>query len=235
MINPQDARIFFEYPVIAPAQKIAYWPVPKNACTSLKYAFYALRTGQNFVPLKVGSRYVYHIHRIFPSRPFQALALASDWIKFAVVRDPLERLVSSYCNRVLYHSDLARHTLQLQARGLKLHPSFQEFVQHLDAYRAVSKSIRYHTDSQVTFLGDDPSYFDVLISVQDLPNLPSQLGIETLTLPRKQDGGQEYKETVFSSIDAVLKDKILSDYRQDYEVFGLFFKRNATAAIAARP
>lgn len=224
MINPQDIRFFFEYPVKVPAYKIAYWPVPKNACTSLKYAFYALRTEQEFVPLRVGRRYFYHIHRIFPSQPFRAVALEPTWIKVAVVRDPLERLVSSYCNRVLYHSDLVRHQLKLQAENLKLRPSFPEFVEHLDAYRAISKSIRYHTDPQVTFLGQDPSYFDVLINVKNLKALPSQLGIQNLSLPKKQDGGREHKDAALSSIDALLKDKILSDYSQDYEVFGAFFR-----------
>ncbi|WP_299411958.1 sulfotransferase family 2 domain-containing protein [Acaryochloris sp. IP29b_bin.148] len=224
MIHHQDASIFFEYPVRIPGHKIAYWPVPKNACTSLKYAFYALRTGQEFIPLKVGHRYVYHIHRIFPSRPFKAIALASDWIKLAIVRDPLDRLVSSYCNRVMYHSDLARYQLQLQAKNLKRCPSFPEFVENLDTYRSISKSIQYHTDPQVRFLGDDPSYFDIVISVKELQNLPNRLGLTLLSLPQKQDGGREYKDAAIGSIDSTLKAKILSDYREDYDVFGKFFE-----------
>ncbi|WP_299486052.1 sulfotransferase family 2 domain-containing protein [Acaryochloris sp. IP29b_bin.137] len=224
MIHPQDARIFVEYPVLVPGHKIAYWPVPKNACTSLKYAFYALRTGMEFIPLKVGCRYIYHIHRIFPSRPFKAIPLASDWVKLAIVRDPLERLVSSYCNRVLYHSDLARHQLQLQAKNLKRCPSFPEFVENLDMYRAISKSIRYHTNPQVEFLGHDPSYFDVLISVKELKDLPNRIGLPALRLPKKQDGGREYKAVATSSIDSELRAKILNDFREDYEVFGEFFQ-----------
>lgn len=219
----RDLSLYFEYPVSVPKYKITYWPVPKNACTSLKYAFYKLRIGEDFIPLKFKQKYLYHIHSVFPSRPFKKTQSHATWMKLAVVRNPLDRIVSAYCNRILYHNDLRRHEGELHSRGLALQPDFANFIANLEQYRAISKIIKDHTDPQVVFLGEDASYFNLILNVKQLNQLTEILEIAEFNLPRKQDGGGEYKTEVMANLNNHSKQKIMDFYQKDYQVFGQFF------------
>ncbi len=222
-MNIRDVPLLFEYPVLVPEYGIAYWSVPKNACTSLKYAFYKLRMGKDFVPLRIKNKYLYHIHTVLPSRPFKKLDHHPKSIKIAVVRNPVDRMVSAYCNRILHHNDLLKHQDELHRRGLVVQPSFTDFILNLAAYREVSKIIRDHTDPQVVYLGEDVTYFDLILNIKDLKHLPQTLSIPELALPRKQDNGSEYKQQVMAEIDQAVLTRIKQFNQKDYAVFGNFF------------
>ncbi len=231
MLSIQNIQYSLEYPVILPEHHIAYWPTPKNACTSLKYAFYRLRTGTQFTPLfKVQGRYLYHIHKVLPSRPFRPVARYKHWLKVAVIRDPLERLISSYCNRILHHQDLAKHRHELKTLGLESQPTFKTFVNHLHDYRKISTLIRDHTDPQVFFLGEDPNYFDRLVEIKQLKDLAHLIHCPNLTLPMTQDGGRQFKKQILNEIDHETKDQIFKFYQKDYSSFGTYFQSSEITA-----
>jgi Sulfotransferase family len=223
VVKVRDIFLASEYPVTVPDQKIAYWPVPKNACTSLKYAFYRLRTGKDFVPLRVKNHYLYHIHSVFPSKPFKKPDGVEGYKKLAIVRNPVERIVSAYCNRILYHNDLARHKAVLNRQGFSHQPDFTNFIKNIEIYRKVSQKIKDHTDPQVNYLGNNASFFDYVSNIKGISNLPNILQCQNLDIPRKQDGGGEYKKQVLNSMDKSIEEKIREMHYCDYEVFGDFF------------
>lgn len=223
MVKIRDFLLSSEYPVSIPEHKIAYWPVPKNACTSLKYAFYKLRTGDEFVPFRINNHYLYHIHSVFPSKRFKKPNLSQGWKKIAIVRNPVDRIVSAYCNRILYHNDLGRHKATLAEQGLTHQPDFASFIENIEAYRQVSQKIKDHTDPQIDYLGEDASFFDYVTNIKGISNLPDILQCKTLDIPRKQDGGGEYKKEILNSMGKSLESRIKEMHRRDYEVFSCFF------------
>jgi hypothetical protein len=223
MVKLRDLFLSSEYPVAIPEHEIAYWPVPKNACTSLKYAFYKLRMGEEFVPFRIKNRYLYHIHSVFPSKPFKAMGKYQGWKKLAIVRNPVDRIVSAYCNRILYHNDLARHKATLLSQGLEHQPSFANFIKNIAAYQQVSQKIKDHTNPQVDYLGEDAAFFDYVTNIKGISRLPETLQCPGLAIPRKQDGGGEYKQEILISMDKALEHQIREMHYRDYEVFGQFF------------
>ena len=191
---------------------ISYVPVPKNACTTIKLALYKLDNGQSFVP-KNG----FHIHnfsKLYFTKAYE------DWYPhhvsknfcFAVVRDPLDRIVSCFLNRVVYFQAL---------RGTKFEfvgDSFDDFVKNIDEICLVSKDIDHHTKSQRYFLGLDLTLYDRIYKIHELGMLRSDLeeqtkkqisfGVHNLS---KKDNSFE----VSSSTRKIIRQR----YEIDYDVY----------------
>lgn len=81
--------------------------------------------------------------------------------RFAIIRDPVDRLLSAFSNRVLGRvvgvedSSLSRSL----ALGADSEIFLARFIDELEAYRGKSREITHHTDPLVHFLGDDPDFF----------------------------------------------------------------------------
>lgn len=104
--------------------KISYYPVPKCACTSLKLVFFRIENGYDFRNFRVNGKMRY-IHSFYASRKFaNARDLdGDDHFRFAVVRDPVERLLSCYSNRVLYYRELSARKLSPEATAAGCRPT----------------------------------------------------------------------------------------------------------------
>ncbi len=174
--------------------KLAYFPVPKNACTSLKNAFYLLKNGKPFVDYIADDGKFVHVHTEIFSEKFTKINLldAQECFRFGIVRDPIKRFLSSYENRVLYHAELSEENVHgplARELGLKVQPDLNEFVDKLEAYRLFSWSIGHHTDPQTYFLGSDPNYFHKLYNINRLDDLlvdiEARIGI-AIEVPRMQ-------------------------------------------------
>ena len=86
---------------------VAYFPIPKIACSSLKILFYGIENGEEFQPRILNGK-TWHIHDAHPTKTFYEIdhALLGAIEKIAVIRDPVERLLSAYSNRVGYYKEL---------------------------------------------------------------------------------------------------------------------------------
>lgn len=181
--------------LILPQYRIAYFPVPKAACTSVKTMFFQIENGAPFKPMRRHGQ-MFHIHNFYGTQPFNRQdpeVLRSFW-RFAIHRDPIARFLSCYSNRVLHFKELSAAMLSDQARaaGAIPDPDLETFIERLDLYQEHSPSIRHHTAPQITFLGRDPGYFDRIYAMKELPQMVAELEARTglqLHLPHEQRGG----------------------------------------------
>ncbi len=183
-------------PVSLQNPKIAYFPVPKVACTSLKLMFYRLRFGKPFEPyMRNGQEVHIHNHSLeFGTTPILETDLDryASHLKIAVVRDPVQRVLSAYTNRVVNLGELRRDRVDgtlLDALGVPEDPDVETFFHEIDAYRIVSPSIRHHVEPATTFLGPDLRYFDRVYRLNELTelkkDLESRVGYD-IELPNEQ-------------------------------------------------
>jgi hypothetical protein len=208
--------------VILSEPKISYTAVPKNACTSLKLAFYYLQNNESFEP-SVKNGKPFYIHNCYPSAAFkpQPPQVAAQYWKTAVLREPVARLLSCYVNRVLNlrELDASQISAEDQAMGATPRPKFEEFVEKMELYRGISPSIQHHTDPHVFFLGDDAGYYDRLFQMNELEDFRAELIARTgkeFVLHREQGSGNKMKA---SDLSADLVQKIKDFYKVDYDTF----------------
>lgn len=208
--------------IIVDKIRLAYFPAPKVACTSVKYMFYKLENGRDFVD-GVRNSAMFHIHSYYGSSPFSAAPLdrLSAHDRICIVRDPIKRFLSCYSNRVLFHRELSEHHLSPEAiaAGAVPDPSLELFTERLKIYRKHSPSIRHHTDPQIHFLGPDPEFYARIYQMSELDELASDLSLKSgmqLDLPHAQTGGEKIDPRALS---AETLDRIRDFYRKDYEAY----------------
>ena len=172
--------------------RIAYFPIPKVANTSLRSA---LRTA-------VGDDSFHNTGNRTMS-PLLRRRAAGCW-KFAVIRDPLARALSGYGNRVMYHRDIERAGVSralLGLRGLPVEPDLDTFFVHLRAYMTANDRVRRHLMLQRRYLGRDLGYFDRIYRIEEMPQLAAdlseRLGTE-VNIGREQTGGPKFKRADLS-------------------------------------
>ena len=174
-----------------------YFPVPKVACTSIKHLLYLIEHGEPFQETVVDGK-VQHIHAtVYGTPSFFDVdhARYAGHFRFAVVRDPVARLLSAYTNRVVFYHELSERVIDadLAARlGVRPDPSIEEFIDGIDKYRFLSRSIWHHTEPQSVFLGPDLGYFDKVYRLSELSQMMEELCRRTgmaLELPHEQSGG----------------------------------------------
>jgi hypothetical protein len=167
---------------------------------------------------------LHHVHDFYPSRRFgEACKLENqDHFKFAIVRDPVSRILSCYANRVEYYCELSEGKLDSRAieAGLCYDPSLSYFIRNLDGYRQYSPSIKHHTEPLTFFLGDEPEYYDKIYQIGDIAILKSdlegRLG-KTLRIPREQTSGQKIHPDALSTEELeIVHDRYSSDYKAFY-------------------
>lgn len=176
-------------PMISPDHKIAYFPVPKVACTSLKLAMYGLAQGKVYSDVEFGGK---TIQQTYPTQNFAGSDLSGleGYWKVAVVRDPVSRVISAYTNKIekwgrrmtkRMSDPKIRRAVKADAI-LPAPPSLIEFCLRLQHYRRHFKPIRHHTDSYATFLGPDLGYYDRVYRMEDLDVLCADLSARTGTV-----------------------------------------------------
>ena len=121
--------------------------------------------------------------------------------KIAIYRDPFKRFESCYKNRVLFHQDN-------NVKGM----SVDDILKNLSMRKVDNR----HFLPQNLFLGDDPSYYDMLVSTNEIDKLERYLNNffkKEIKFPRVQDGGNEFS----ISLNNVQKDLIKDIYKYDFE------------------
>lgn len=186
--------------MVSHRHRIVYVSVPKVACSSLKYMMHRLETGRDYdaeAPHPDGGLWG-HIHRHHPSTLFDRIDWAQydGYWRFAVIRDPVKRLLSCYTDKILGQKVLhhqppkpwrpqAAHDLWAR---LDKDPSLDTFFLNIMDYREASGPIRRHTLPAWKFLGTDLGHYDRVYRIEELDQLQRDLSArigEDVTLPRR--------------------------------------------------
>jgi hypothetical protein len=208
--------------------RISYYPVPKVACSSLKLLFFRLENGFDFRNFRVNGQWNY-IHSILPTEPFDVVKALDkeNHFRVAVVRDPVDRFISCYRNRVCFHGDLDEGQLSPAAiaAGLVPRPSLSTFVDKLETYCEHVWQINHHCAPMVTYIGKDPSWYSYITNLQNIGSLVAKIqeivgNDMSLDLPWEQTDGP--KLTRKELTPAELR-KIERFYAEDYDIYGHFF------------
>lgn len=212
-------------PVRVKPTNLVYVPVPKAACTSIKYGLLAQAHPDLVARLDAGTaRHLRTVHDWAPSVPLhpkhQLRYATRRW--FCVVRDPVARFLSGYGNRVVHYDDLAATAAAVEAAGLPRHPDLLAFVDNLERYMALNKTIKHHFLPMVRFLGRRPKRYDRIFRMTELSDLVAYLAAAgaPITLPHKQTGGPKLKRDALPAKSLARLEKV---YAADYDAYGAWF------------
>jgi hypothetical protein len=168
--------------VVSRRARLVYVVVPKAACTIVKTMLYDLDVGGDRRP-KQGLRDRLlgrpapgptSIHQIdgYVTRPFDSAGVPEGFARFAVLRDPLSRLHSAWSNKTGSGPFEQRgETGAILAAGLPVDPTFGEFLEGYERYRALSVPAAVHTRPLRWHLGDDLGWFDRLFRLEAIADL----------------------------------------------------------------
>lgn len=167
----------------------------------MKQLFFRLENGFKYRPFVANGRHL-HIHNIYPTLAFDRAEPRDQEgnDRIAVVRDPVDRLLSAYSHRIGKRGSLPL-TDAASAAGVDPQPFLASFIDRLEEYREHSPWIAHHTQPLVHFLGQDAAYFSVLYPLSDLNRLMADLSARferELTVDRVHTDGPKLDRTALT-------------------------------------
>ncbi|KPA23699.1 Sulfotransferase family protein [Shimia sp. SK013] len=218
--------------IMLPKEQVSVFTVPKCLSTSLCHLFFEYENGFAADNLTVSGKTI-GIHTLYPTGPFRRTSKPSRnrfW-RAAIIRDPVSRVVSVYRNRIVEGEILKRKSRIRDLRvfgGLPQEPDLETFVQKLDKYRASHVGVAHHLEPLSFFLGSDPSYFDAIYTLKQVPqfleDLQSNLDRELPPLRHLMTAGP--KITV-DDLSESGRRQIEKMYEEDLTLFGPFLDGNS--------
>ncbi|MCP4380932.1 MAG: sulfotransferase family protein [Hyphomicrobiales bacterium] len=179
-------------PAVSHRHELVYFPIPKNATTSVKLMFYALDAGHPYDEA-TASRLGGPVHRLYSSEPGEWLDYYAAYTSLVIVRDPVKRVLSAYANRVLMEKVGPGRAKSLKRAGLSVKPTLDEFLAKFHRYRKVSKIIRNHTIPQVEYVGGCWDKLSVKLPIERLAELPKNPGADNEYIVRVADNEDDGK------------------------------------------
>ncbi|MDZ7721156.1 MAG: sulfotransferase family 2 domain-containing protein [Balneolaceae bacterium] len=205
---------------------LIYIPIPKNACTSLKHAMHYLEYHESF-DLSNYRKYGYQSLHDFYNKQRDAFTGIEALKKhnafcFTVIRDPIDRFLSCYGNRVVQLGDLQKSRNKLDRIGLSSEPDLDTFALNLVEYRRMNPGIRHHTELQSNLLGGTLEYADKTFPFEELNSLQNMLNSydSTLVMKSRKSGGPKFQ---LSDLSHSSLQFLLEFYKKDYELFSEFY------------
>jgi len=191
-----------------------YFPVPKCACTSMKTAIIA-KNGQPRLGRRRNDDTV-HGWRGYGTREWwrepRAYIRIPGERRFCIIRDPVDRFISAYRNRVVFLRDLGSV------------PDINSFAVTIEQHRR-DRHIWHHVRPLVDFLGRDPAFFDRVFLLDEIGEIPEYLGIP-LIIPREQTEGPKIRR---SDLSAQAVEHLRQFYSEDYRAWGKLLFRTPGA------
>ncbi|MBT4870433.1 MAG: sulfotransferase family 2 domain-containing protein [Candidatus Diapherotrites archaeon] len=190
--------------------KFVYVPISKNACTSIKNWYAKLQGDKEYTfeksadfHTKQGTKY----NKIF----------YENYFKFAIVRNPWERLLSAYKFKFLKKKDSPVPKINKKINGNeKKTISFEQFVKYV--CHSKDKQCDVHWQPQVNFLDDIKiDYLGRMETLEkDLKEISKKIGVKIeigkLNASNKYDLNDHYTP--------LLAKKVEERYKKDIKEFG---------------
>lgn len=221
-----------------PAHKLVYMPVPKAACTSVKAALSTVDPAKPVTAAQIAED-EHVVHDVYQTRRFRPHRWEpfcdGNWWRFAVVRDPLKRVLSVYTDMIMSRNVLPNSPRLRDQSDLPIDPDPDFFFQNLLEYMEHSSIIKHHALSSHLFLGKDPALFDRWYRTDELDLLAQDMSDHVrreVTIPRFNSSKgkldpDELKLKTHKSLAAYLD--------EEYEVLSAYFpnpfKRSLYALI----
>ena len=143
-----------------------------------------------------------------------------------MVRNPFDRLVSCYRNRVLRYGALQAEKIDQLNIDAPSDPDLNHFVEHLDEYTKAPQ-IRHHTFPLTHFLGDSADSYDRIFNLKTLHQLPAYLKQHfgrTRSLRHLQTSEQERTpKTLTNALSSSSIQKLENHYSVDFRCFSQYF------------
>lgn len=174
---------------------VTYYPIPKSGSSSVKYALIAL--GGKDVDFPDPDN---EVHSHLPTNhvdPFHPLRDAHKR-RFTIVRDPLERLLSAYSNRIRDARVMTRPSAdkdKLEGFGIPVDPDLDTFILNIEKYCVCSWEVRFHVASVRHFTGSNLFQFERVFRFERMDEVGaffSSLGGRALDLPRLQAAATKF-------------------------------------------
>lgn len=207
-------------------EPLIYIPIPKNACSTIKHALYEIEYDKEFDYDRAGERGYHDIHDYYKKRKHAFVGLESLRNKnatiFTVIREPVQRLISCYRNRVVDLKDLEKNKPELYKRNLPLEPDLNTFVLRLEEYRVANKSIEHHSRPQHTFLDTSVGYIDEIFPLSRMNELKKMLKEikPDLEMKSEKSGGTSVS---LADLSETALEEAIRFYQQDYELLSDFY------------
>lgn len=153
-----------------PEWKMAYFPMPKCASSSIKSLLVKIESDQDLVFAHPCYENPYK-----STQAYTELDLQKDYC-FVVIRDPIERFLSYYQKNIIEEDSLVKESKNLGFdSGLNNKPNLNEFVEQLEHYIFAFDDVRHHTLPQYAYLADVLDNIQDYYVLHDLPKLHKKL------------------------------------------------------------
>ena len=212
MINKKIQSVYGIFKNKNTNKTIVYYPCPKNANTSAKLFFLRHMNLENsfiFIGDKIPS-YKQEIrdfgekNNLINFLPLkQKFEKVDANIKCCIIRDPIDRFISSYKNRILFHKDKSfdNHSIDM-------------VLEKLEAGLFENK----HFLPQNYFLGDNLNYFQIYADVKNInffQNKINEFFEKNIEFPKLQTGGKNF----LIKLNKKQIRRVKNIYQKDYEIF----------------
>lgn len=200
------------------AQKILYFPLRKCGSTSLMNMMKIIE-GEG----AQGEGIHAEDHKKTPIKLNEMAVNFSGFFKYTVVRSPIDRLLSFYHGNIVAREHLmVEHDGAQTLYGLPTKPELDFFLENLRRYRQISISVRDHTEPLTSSIGTDPSVFDWVGGLDNMPDLVEQLTAHTgVELPLLRDMATPGEATRKKTPQ--MPGAVQALYAADYEIYGKYF------------
>lgn len=221
---------------VLPKHNIAYVSAPKCACTSIKELIFCLENNCRFNKVRdhkgalclIINEQKHYIHDFYPTIPFdkQERTRLQRLYCFCIVRDPIDRIISCYNNRVLRYKVLTQDALSQAGVHAPANPDPNQFIKNLHQYKKIG-DIKHHTLPLTHFLGSEPNFYDDIFNLESLSRAETTLnrhfGKQKAKLLHLQKTDQSTQNSLKKTLDKSIIKNIENIYEKDYHVYGDFF------------
>ena len=241
--------------IVSDEYQFVYLVVQKAACSSIKTALvplFDLDTSRYEKVRKDGSQTL-RVHKLFDNSGYQIgkQKLTSelegtyrDYFKFTFVRNPWDRLVSCYSQKLLdvkRHSIGQRSNLSPAVSGIELYKGmpFDDFVQAVHAIPDEQANVHFSSqcetvcDEDGRIMADFVGHFETL--EKDFSYVAEKIGAPELQLPHLLRSRNRQGRSYADFYDDRLAKLVYERYTKDIELFGYSFSPESADTPADEP